>query len=49
METGKYGFNNYNNPFEQPKPSLEDVRNHPELQLPPEIEAALEDAKDISA
>ena len=49
METGKYDFNNYNNPFEQPKPSLEDVRNHPELQLPPEIEAALEDAKDISA
>lgn len=49
METGKYDFNNYNNPFEQPKPSLEDVHNHPELQLPPEIEAALEDAKDISA
>ena len=49
METGRYDFNNYNNPFEQPKPSLEDVRNHPELQLPPEIEAALEDAKDISA
>ena len=49
METGRYDFNNYNNPFEQLKPSLEDVRNHPELQLPPEIEAALEDAKDISA
>lgn len=49
VETGKYDFNNYNNPFEQPKPSLEDVHNHPELQLPPEIEAALEDAKDISA
>lgn len=49
METGRYDFNNYNNPFEQLKPSLEDARNHPELQLPPEIEAALEDAKDISA
>ena len=49
METGRYDFNNYNNPFEQPKPSLEDMRNHPELQLPPEIEAALEDAKGISA
>jgi hypothetical protein len=49
METGRYGFNNYNNPFEQLKPSLEDARNHPELQLPPKIEAALEDAKDISA
>lgn len=49
METGRYDFNNYNNSFEQPKPSLEDVHNHPELQLPPEIEAALEDAKDISA
>ena len=40
---------NYNNPFEELSPSLEDARNHPELQLPPEIEAALEDAKDISA
>ena len=49
METGRYDFNNYNNPFEQLKPSLEDARNHPELQLPPEIEAALEDAKGISA
>lgn len=49
METGRYDFNNYNNPFEQLKPSLEDARNYPELQLPPEIEAALEDAKDISA
>lgn len=49
METGRYDFNNYNNPFEQLKPSLEDARNHPELQLPPKIEAALEDAKDISA
>ena len=49
METGRYDFNNYNNPFEELKTSLEDARNHPELQLPPEIEAALEDAKDISA
>lgn len=42
VETGRYDFNNYNNPFEQLKPSLEDARNHPELQLPPKIEAALE-------
>ena len=49
METGRYDLNNYNNPFEQLKPSLEDARNHPELQLPPEIEAALEDVKGISA
>lgn len=49
METGRSDLNNYNNPFEQLNPSLEDARNHPELQLPPEIEAALEDAKDISA
>lgn len=49
METGRSDLNNYNNPFEQLKPSLEDVRNHPELQLPPEIEAALEDAKGIYA
>ena len=49
METGRSDLNNYNNPFEQLKPSLEDARNHPELQLPPEIEAALEDAKGISA
>ena len=49
METGRYDFNNYNNPFEELKTSLEDARNHPELQLPPEIEAALEDAKGISA
>lgn len=49
METGKPNLNNYNNPFEQLKPSLEDARNHPELQLPPEIEATLEDAKGISA
>ena len=49
METGRSDLNNYNNPFEQLNPSLEDAYNHPELQLPPEIEAALEDAKDISA
>lgn len=49
METGRSDLNNYNNPFEQLKPSLEDVRNHPELQLPPEIEAALEGAKGIFA
>ena len=49
METGRSDLNNYNNPFEELKTSLEDARNHPELQLPPEIEAALEDAKDISA
>lgn len=49
METGRSDLNNYNNPFEQLKPSLEDARNHPELQLPPEIEAALEDAKGIYA
>lgn len=49
METGRSDLNNYNNPFEGLKTSLEDARNHPELQLPPEIEAALEDAKGISA
>lgn len=49
METGKPNLNNYNNPFEQLKPSLEDARNHPELQLPPEIETALEGAKGIFA
>ena len=49
MEIGRSDLNNYNNPFEGLKTSLEDARNHPELQLPPEIEAALEDAKDISA
>ena len=49
METGRSDLNNYNNPFEQLKPSLEDARNHPELQLPPKIEATLEDAKGISA
>lgn len=49
METGRSDLNNYNNPFEELKTSLEDARNHPELQLPPEIEAALEDAKGISA
>ena len=48
METGRSDLNNYNNPFEELKTSLEDARNHPELQLPPEIEAALEDAN-ISA
>ena len=49
MEIRKPNLNNYNNPFEQLKPSLEDARNHPELQLPPEIEAALEGAKGIFA
>ena len=49
METRKPNLNNYNNPFEQLKPSLEDARNHPELQLPPEIETALEGAKGIFA
>ena len=49
METGRSDLNNYNNPFEELKTSLEDARNHPELQLPPEIEAALEDAKGIPA
>lgn len=49
MEPGRSDLNNYNNPFEGLKTSLEDARNHPELQLPPEIEAALEDAKGISA
>lgn len=49
VETGRSDLNNYNNPFEELKTSLEDARNHPELQLPPEIEAALEDAKGISA
>lgn len=49
METGRSDLNNYNNPFEGLKTSLEDARNHPELQLPPEIEAALEDTKGISA
>lgn len=52
METVRYNsLNNYNhdNPFEELSPSLEDARNHPELQLPPEIEAALEDVKGISA
>lgn len=52
METVRYNsLNNYNhdNPFEELSPSLEDARNHPELQLPPEIEAALEGAKGIPA
>lgn len=49
MGTGRFDLNNYNNPFEQLKPSLEDARNHPELQLPPKIEATLKDAKGISA
>ena len=49
MEIGRPNLNNYNNPFEELRTSLEDARNHPELQLPPEIEAALEDAKGISA
>lgn len=49
METGRSDLTNYNNPFEELKPSLEDAHNHPELQLPPEIEAALKDAESIPA